>query len=168
MYRSMRVLGIDPGLGITGYGVLEQDGDRTLVIEAGVIRSDARLDLAVRLNEVSRELSEILAQLQPDAVAVEELYSHYSHPITAVIMGHVRGVIFLKAAEVGIPVVSYAATRIKKSLTGNGRATKEQIQRMVKSTLGLPQIPEPPDAADALAIALCHCRVLQHNELVGA
>ncbi len=164
----MRVLGIDPGLGITGYGVLEQDGDRTLVIEAGVIRSDARLDLAVRLNEVSRELSEILAQLQPDAVAVEELYSHYSHPITAVIMGHVRGVIFLKAAEVGIPVVSYAATRIKKSLTGNGRATKEQIQRMVKSTLGLPQIPEPPDAADALAIALCHCRVLQHNELVGA
>lgn len=168
MYHSMRVLGIDPGLGITGYGLLEQDGDTTRVVEAGVIRSDARLDLAVRLNEVSRELADIIAQLKPEAVAVEELYSHYSHPITAVIMGHVRGVIFLKAAEAGIPVVSYAATRIKKSLTGNGRATKEQIQRMVKSTLCLPQIPEPPDAADALAIALCHCRALQQNELVGA
>ncbi|MEW6049489.1 MAG: crossover junction endodeoxyribonuclease RuvC [Candidatus Zixiibacteriota bacterium] len=162
----MRVLGIDPGLGITGYGVLELEGERPVVVEVGVIRSDARLSIENRLREVSTGLSEIVGQFRPEAIAVEELYSHYSHPITAVIMGHVRGVIFLKAAEAGIPVVSYAATRIKKSLTGNGRATKEQIQRMVKSTLGLPQIPEPPDAADALAIALCHCRAMQQNATV--
>ncbi len=164
----MRVLGIDPGLNVTGYGVLEADGDHPKVVEAGVVRSNARKCLAERLNEISRELNEIIGQFQPQAIAVEELYSHYTHPITAVIMGHVRGVIFLKAAEAGIPVESYASTRIKKSLTGNGRATKQQIQKMVKSTLGLPAVPEPPDAADALAIALCHCRALLHNETVRA
>jgi crossover junction endodeoxyribonuclease RuvC len=100
-------------------------------------------------------------------IVVEELYSHYSHPITAVIMGHVRGVIYLRAAEANIPVVSYAATRIKKALTGNGRATKAQMQRMVSSSLRLPTIPEPPDAADALAVALCHCRAMAHHEVVA-
>ncbi len=163
----MRVLGIDPGLQVTGYGIIESSGDRTTVVEAGVVRSNANTEFAPRLHEIAKELDEIVGQFQPDVIAVEELYSHYSHPITAVIMGHVRGVIFLKAAERNIPVISYAATRIKKSLTGNGRATKEQMQRMVSVTLGLPTVPEPPDAADALAVALCHCRAVQHHEVVS-
>ncbi len=162
----MRVLGIDPGLGITGYGVIETDGNQPQVLEAGVVRSDAKRSLEERLNEIGRELIEIIDQFRPEVIAVEELYSHYSHPITAVVMGHVRGVVFLRAAEASIPVQSYAATRIKKSLTGNGHATKQQIQRMVKSALGLSSVPEPPDAADALAIALCHCRAVMHHQAV--
>lgn len=162
----MRVLGIDPGLQVTGYGIVESSGDRTTVVEAGVVRSNAKEELAPRLHEIAKELDEIVSQFRPDVIAVEELYSHYSHPITAVVMGHVRGIIFLKAAEQHIPVISYAATRIKKSLTGNGRATKEQMQRMVAVTLGLRALPEPPDAADALAVALCHCRAAQHHEAI--
>lgn len=163
----MRVLGIDPGLQVTGYGIIESAGDRTLVVEAGVVRSNAKQELAPRLHEIAKELDEIVGQFGPDVIAVEELYSHYSHPITAIVMGHVRGIIFLKAAERNIPVVSYAATRIKKSLTGNGRATKEQMQQMVAVTLGLREIPEPADAADALAVALCHCRASQHHEAIA-
>lgn len=164
----MRVLGIDPGLNITGYGILEAGGDSPKVIEAGVLKSNPRWTLEDRLREMSSEMQGIIEQFQPDALAIEELYSHYSHPITAVVMGHVRGVLILKAVEHGVPIVSYASTRIKKSLTGNGRATKEQMQRMVKVTLGLTTIPEPADAADALAIALCHCRAVLHHEVIPA
>ena len=161
----MRVLGIDPGLNITGYGVLESNGDSQRVIEAGVIRTDAREPMASRLGEIARELGEIIAQFQPEAVAVEELYSHYAHPRTAIIMGHARGIVFLKAGEAGISVFPYSSTRIKKSLTGNGRANKQQMQLMIKSTLGLASAPEPPDAADALAAALCHLMASQHVEV---
>jgi crossover junction endodeoxyribonuclease RuvC len=160
----MRVLGIDPGLQVTGYGVLSADSDQPCVVEAGVVRSNAKEELSQRLLEISRELDDIMTQFTPDVIAVEELYSHYDHPTTAIIMGHVRGIIFLKAAEKHIPVVSYAATRVKKALTGNGRATKDQMQKMITVTLGLPSVPEPPDAADALAIALCHCRAMRHSE----
>jgi crossover junction endodeoxyribonuclease RuvC len=164
----MRILGIDPGLNITGYAILEADGDSPTVVEAGVLRCNPRWTLEDRLKEMASEMQGIIEQFHPEAMAVEELYSHYSHPITAVVMGHVRGVLILKAVEQGVPIVSYASTRIKKSLTGNGRATKQQMQRMVKVTLGLSSIPEPPDAADALAIALCHCRAVLHNQGVPA
>jgi len=96
-------------------------------------------------------------------VAIEELYSHYDHPKTAIIMGHARGIVFLKAAEKGLTVYPYASTRVKKSLIGNGRATKGQVQLMIRSALGLSRTPDPPDAADALAVALCHCRALEHR-----
>ncbi|RKX27140.1 MAG: crossover junction endodeoxyribonuclease RuvC [Candidatus Zixiibacteriota bacterium] len=164
----MTVLGIDPGLNITGYGVLQvhdANGSGITLIEAGVIRTQQSETTARRLLEIASEIEGIMAQFKPDAMAIEDLYSHYQHPKTAIIMGHARGVVFLKAAEAGIEVFSYASTRIKKSLTGNGRASKAQMQRMVQSTLQLPTIPEPPDAADALAIALCHCRSL-HQQAV--
>lgn len=164
----MRVLGIDPGLDTTGYGLIESDGTDFKVIEAGVVRSKASDALARRLLEIGDEICEIIEQLKPDAVAVEELYSHYNHPRTAIIMGHARGIIFLKAAEAGLEVHSYAATRIKKSLTGNGRAGKEQVQQMIASSLKLKTIPEPADAADALAVALCHCRAIFHGERASA
>jgi crossover junction endodeoxyribonuclease RuvC len=162
----MRILGIDPGLQVTGYGVLESHNQSVRLIEAGVVRTDRSESLERRLHELSRQLDEIITQLQPSAVAIEDLYSHYAHPKTAIIMGHARGIVFLKAAEAGLPVFQYAATRIKKALTGNGRATKSQMQLMVKSTLALDRVPEPPDAADAMAIALCHCRHVVEKELV--
>lgn len=160
----MRVLGIDPGLERTGYGILESNGQGLLVLEAGVVRSRPSDTMAIRLVEISREIGEIIGQFAPDAIAIEELYSHYKHPRTAIIMGHARGILIMKGAEAGIPVVSYAATRIKKSLTGNGRANKLQMRKMIASTLCLPGVPESPDAADALAVALCHCRSAEHGQ----
>ncbi|MDX9856777.1 MAG: crossover junction endodeoxyribonuclease RuvC [candidate division Zixibacteria bacterium] len=163
----MVILGIDPGLDTTGYGLIDFGAGQYRVIEAGVVRSTAKLSLSERLGEIARDISSVLAQFSPEGVAVEELYAHYNHPRTAIIMGHARGVIFLAAAQAGVPVYSYAATKIKKSLTGNGRATKLQMQRMVASTLNLSTVPQPPDAADALAVALCHCRVLEVDEGVA-
>lgn len=162
----MRILGIDPGLGNTGYGVLDCNGEQITVVEAGVIQTKQKTPMENRLQEIASEISSIITQFEPDTVAIEELYSHYGHPKTAIIMGHARGVIFLKAAEAGLVVQSYAATRIKKSLTGNGRAPKRQVQLMITSSLGLSAIPEPPDVADALAVALCHARSIMHNHEV--
>ncbi len=156
----MRVLGIDPGLQVTGYGLLVARGTRVRVVEAGVVRTEARRPLEERLRRLHDLVRGVIAELAPDSIVVEDLYSHYRHPVTAILMGHARGVIFLAAAEAGVPVVSYGATRIKKSLTGEGRASKEQVQRMVQSALGLRTLPEPPDVADALAVALCHCNVV--------
>ncbi|MFH1374042.1 MAG: crossover junction endodeoxyribonuclease RuvC [bacterium] len=160
-------MGIDPGLNVTGYGILDSDSEQITVVEAGVVRTNHRDTMAERLKTIAFDIGVIIAQFQPEAVAVEELYSHYGHPKTAIIMGHARGIIFLKAAEAGLPVFPYASTRIKKSLTGNGRASKRQVQLMICSTLRLPEVPEPPDAADALAAALCHCRVANLKEVAA-
>jgi len=156
----MRVLGIDPGLQVTGYGLLQARGARVRVVEAGVLRTNERQPLEARLHKLHGLARDLFRELAPEAIAVEDLYSHYRHPVTAILMGHARGVIFLAAAEAGVPVVSYGATRIKKSLTGAGHASKAQMQHMVQSALGLKALPEPPDVADALAVALCHCNVV--------
>jgi crossover junction endodeoxyribonuclease RuvC len=161
----MRVMGIDPGLNVTGYGILDSDDDACRVIEGGVIRTDQRRSLASRLREIGSEMAHVLSQFRPEAVAVEELYSNYAHPRTAIIMGHARGVILSRIAEAGITVFSYPSTRIKNSLTGNGRAGKKQVQLMIRSTLGLPEAPEPPDIADAFAVALCHIQAMEHEQL---
>jgi crossover junction endodeoxyribonuclease RuvC len=158
----MRILGIDPGLNTTGYGVLEASARRNeppRLVEAGIIRGKSGGSLAERVREIHAGVAEIIESLKPDVLALEELYSHYERPTTAILMGHARGVIVLAAAQAGIPVAPYAATQIKKTLTGNGRAAKWQIQEAIKRELGLPTLPEPPDVADALAIALCHCYV---------
>ncbi len=149
------VCGIDPGLGITGYAVVRARGGTRSVIDAGVCRFDQDKPLAQRLLDIERDVSSILNEHHPDFVAVEELYAHYKHPRTSILMGHARGVMLLCAAKMGIVVHSFAATRIKRFLTGNGRASKSQMQRAVQTTLGLTELPEPPDVADALAIALC-------------
>src|SRR5262245_32316131 len=130
-YRSpgLRILGIDPGLQVTGYAVLEVGPQRLRVCEAGVIRSAegrAATDMAGRLLSLYNGLVEVMDQFHPNVVAVEQLYAHYEHPRTAILMAHARGMAFLAAAQRGIPVVSYNATRIKKTVTGNGRASKEQ------------------------------------------
>ncbi len=149
------ILGIDPGLNTTGYGVLDSVGKRIKLLEGGVIRSKSKV-LAEKIKEIHDGLCEVIAAFQPKELALEELYSHYDRPTTAILMGHARGAICLAAAQNGITVHSYAATQVKKILTGSGRASKDQMQRAIQLELALPQYPEPPDVADALAIALCH------------
>ncbi len=151
-----RILGVDPGLNVAGYGVVEVVGGRLRVCEAGVVRGRARGSLALRLAEIHQGMCEVIAALAPGVMALEELYSHYARPRTAILMGHARGVIALAATQAGIPVVHYSATQIKRILTGSGRAPKGQVQRAIQLELGLPKLPEPHDVADALAIALCH------------
>ncbi|HEY2882487.1 MAG TPA: crossover junction endodeoxyribonuclease RuvC [Pirellulales bacterium] len=154
-----RILGIDPGLNITGYGVLERDAKNPRsprVIEAGVVRGTSKQSLTERLVEIHRGVAEVIAALKPGVMALEQLYSHIAHPRTSILMGHARGVICLAAAQAKIAVVHYPSTQIKRILTGNGRATKHQMQLAISRELKLPQIPEPPDVADALAVAVCH------------
>ncbi len=151
----MRILGIDPGLQVCGYACLETGGDKDALIEAGVFQTDNDLAIEVRLNQIAEDIKSLLEKFRPDVVAVEELYSHYAHPKTAILMGHARGVILQRCAQAAIEVRSFSATRIKKSLTGNGRASKEQVQRTIQTILSLPDVPEPSDVADAIAAALC-------------
>jgi crossover junction endodeoxyribonuclease RuvC len=150
-----RILGIDPGLNTTGYGVVQADGASIQLSEAGIIRSRARASIESRLEEIFTGIQEVIQTHAPDLVALEQLFSHYDRPRTAILMGHARGVICLAAAQAGIEIVHYEPTRVKKVMTGNGRAPKHQIQLAVKIQLGLPGIPEPADVADALAIAIC-------------
>lgn len=151
----MKILGIDPGLQVCGYAVVQARLLDTKLIEAGVFRTNGKAELAERLCQIAEDIGQVLETHQPDVVAVEQLYAHYKHPRTAILMGHARGVILQKATEAGAMVKDYAATRIKKSLTGNGRATKNQMQRAIQTVLALADPPEPPDVADAIAIALC-------------
>jgi crossover junction endodeoxyribonuclease RuvC len=157
----MKILGIDPGLQVCGYAAV--DGDS--LIEAGAVRTNPKSPIEVKLNQIAKDIELLLKKFKPDVVAVEQLYSHYAHPKTAILMGHARGVILQTCAAAGIGVKSFSATRIKKSLTGNGRASKEQVQRTIQTILRLPCLPEPPDVADAIAAALCCANTRQ---LIGS
>ena len=153
----MIVAGIDPGLQQTGYAVLQRArAGRVAVVDAGIITSAQRLELPRRLAQIAEGLDAVLDDHNPALVAVEELYAHYRHPRTAILMGHARGLVLLAAARRDIPVSNFSATAIKKNLTGNGRAKKEQVRQMILQTLGLTGPTEPFDAYDALAVALCH------------
>ena len=151
-----RILGVDPGLNTTGYGVLDTAGGRVALCEAGIVRGGDRGDIGGRLVKLHRGITEVIEAFSPEALAIEELYSHYARPRTAILMGHARGVICLAAAQVGIPIRHYSATQVKKILTGSGRASKGQVQRAIQHELGLAKFPEPADVADALAVAICH------------
>lgn len=154
-----RILGIDPGLQVTGYAILESHTGGPQVCEAGIIKSAegrATTEMAHRLRSLYDGIVEVLEQFRPSVVAMEQLFAHYDHPRTAILMAHARGVIILAAGQKDLPVISYNATQIKKTVTGNGRAPKEQVQRTIQRELGLTTLPEPPDVADALAAALCH------------
>lgn len=151
----MKILGIDPGLQVCGYACLETCAEKEKLIEAGVIRTVGASAIEEKLNRIAEDTQSLLKSFRPNVVAVEELYAHYAHPRTAILMGHARGVILQKCAEAAIEVRSFSATRIKKSITGNGRASKEQIQRTIQTILSLPRLPEPSDVADAIAAAMC-------------
>ncbi len=151
----MKILGIDPGLNVSGYALLANDGRQLRVLDAGTISTSVRLALPERIGQILTDAEELLEEGEPDLLAVEDLYAHYKHPRTAILMGHARAMFLVAAARRGVSVRHFAATRIKKSLTGNGRASKEQMQLSVQSQLGLSVLPTPADVADALAIAMC-------------
>ena len=164
----MRIMGIDPGLRLTGYGCLEVAGEsgRLRVVEAGVIRLKANDPLPSRLGQLFAELGEILEETRPDLMVVEQLFSHYRHVRTSIIMGHARGVLILAAEQRGVEVTELGATEVKKAIAGNGHASKRQMQVSVMGQCGLASLPSPPDVADAIAIALCAARRLGADVLV--
>jgi crossover junction endodeoxyribonuclease RuvC len=151
----MRILGIDPGLRLTGYGVIDYAPRRPVLVDGGVIRLESKSSIADRLVELETELDSLFDEHRPEVCAVEQLYAHYKHPRTAILMGHARGVILLTARRRGVQVEQFAANRIKQSLVGHGHASKVQMQKAIQMTWQLDAPPEPPDVADALAIALC-------------
>lgn len=151
----MRICGIDPGLRLTGYGVVDYLPTGPRVVDAGVIRLSVKTPVVDRLVELEKSLVEIFEEHSPAIVAVEKLYAHYAHPATAIVMGHGRGVVLLCARRAGMEVKEFAANRIKRALVGFGHAGKGQMQRGIAAIFGLATIPEPPDVADALAVALC-------------
>jgi crossover junction endodeoxyribonuclease RuvC len=151
----MRILGIDPGLGTTGYGIIEE---RTFkLIEAGVIKTYANTPIQSRLKKIFDSLTEIIREYEPGVLVLEKIYSHYKHPTTAILMGHARAAACLASGIHEIRLVNYPSTKIKKTITGNGHASKQQVQRMVQNILKLKDPPEPVDVSDALAMAISYC-----------
>lgn len=151
----MRILGIDPGLRICGYGVIDYHSMRPALVDGGVIRLKEKTPIASRLVELETELISLFDEHQPDICAVEQLYAHYKHPRTAVLMGHARGVILLVASRRGVRLEQFSANRVKQSFVGHGHASKSQMQRAAQLKWNLPEPPEPADVADALAVAFC-------------
>jgi len=150
----MRILGVDPGLGTTGYGAIQAENDRFKLIEGGIVATRQKDSLAERLSTLRQGFREVVEQCKPEVVIVEELYSHTRHPRTAILMGHARGVLLSVCSEKRLPVVDFPAKRVKKAITGNGNATKAQVQEMVKSLLRLKEKSCPEDVFDALALAM--------------
>lgn len=154
-----RILGVDPGLRITGYGAIV--GDPPRVLEAGIITPPTAAPLEQRLHALHEQMLEVIAATQPDVIVVEELWGSHKNPATAILMGHARGVLYLAAREHGVAVCPLAHSMVKRALTGNGAAGKEQVKRMVMQRLHLTKAPRPDDVSDALALALAHANVEQ-------
>ena len=155
----MIVLGVDPGAATTGYGVVARAGDGAVsLIECGMVRTDAGTPLAARLRQIYDGIGEVLERHRVDAMAVEGVF-YAKNARTSIILGHARGAILLAATLRDLPVFEYAPAEVKSAIAGTGRATKEQIQFMVQRLLRLRTPPTPADAADGVAVALCHCSV---------
>jgi len=155
----MRILGIDPGLVITGYGLIEAKERKFKLIEAGVIRTSPKDGIDKRLDKIYTNIIELLDEYSPAVLVLEKLYAHYKHPTTALLMGHARGVVCLACGVKGVKLVSYASTRIKKAVSGRGHASKEQIGAMIKNLLGLKKAPDYNDITDALAGAISYAYI---------
>ncbi len=157
----MRILGIDPALTITGYGVIAFNKKGLSLLEAGVIRTNANETVTRRLNKIHGAVSALISDRGCDIMVLEKLYAHYRHPTTAYILGQARGVICLACAQSNIALVEYSATRVKKSVVGSGLASKYQVQRMVCDLLGLRNMPKYLDVTDALALAITHSHMVK-------
>lgn len=151
----MRILGIDPGNAIMGYGILDYSGNRFTPVDYGCLRSTAGVPQHLRLQKLYNELNNLLQKYKPGCLAVEELFFNRNTK-TALVVGQARGIVLLAAAEAGIEVYEYTPLQVKQAAVGRGRAEKGQVQYMVKIILNLPEIPRPDDVADALAVAICH------------
>jgi crossover junction endodeoxyribonuclease RuvC len=158
------ILGIDPGLNTTGYGVIEKKpGSPAVLVEAGTIRSTAKLSMSRRLSELYDGICDVLDSVRPDLMGLEEVYSHYRHPATAIVMAHARGVLVLAAERRGVTVLPLPATKIKKLVTGNGRASKQQVNGMVRHLLSIREEVRPMDVSDALAAAIAAMEIDRHD-----
>ena len=152
----MVILGIDPALAITGYGVIDASNNNLSLLEAGIVSTSVRDNVPRRLDKIYRAMIKLISDTKPDVMVLEKLYAHYRHPTTAYLLGQARGVICLACATKNIPLVEYAATRVKKAIVGRGLASKNQVQRMVANTLRLSSLPRYSDVTDALALAIAH------------
>lgn len=153
----MRVLGIDPGTGILGFGVVDVQAGKSVLVDAGVIRTPVHEDDAVRLQTIFEELTDIIAETKPTHMAVEKLF-FARNVTTAITVAQARGVVLLAGKQAGLELYEYTPLQIKMAMTGYGRADKKQIQEMVRIQLGLHEVPKPDDCADALAAALTHAQ----------
>ncbi len=157
----MRILGVDPALSVTGYGVVDFNKNKLSVVEAGIIKTSSRQPLPARLNKIYQSMISLIADTQTEVMVLEKLYVHYRHPTTSYILGQARGVICLACAQRNIPLVEYSATRVKKAVVGKGLASKYQVQRMMAETLGLKTLPKFLDVTDALALAVTHSHIIR-------
>ena len=153
----MRILGIDPGYGITGFGVIDADRGNSVLVSCGAITTPAGADFSARLSMIYEDMKSLLEKAKPDAVAIEELFFG-QNVTTGIGVAQSRGVILLAIYQAGLPVYSYKPMQVKQAVVGYGNATKHQVQDMTKRLLHLETMPKPDDAADAIAIALCHAR----------
>lgn len=153
----MRILGIDPGVAIVGFGIIESDGNQQQMVRCGVITTPAHTQLSYRLHSIYTDLKDLIQAFRPDAIAVEELFFN-TNITTGISVAQARGVILLACYESGVPVFEYTPLQVKQAVVGYGRAEKAQVMDMVKRILHLQEVPRPDDAADAVAIALCHAR----------
>ena len=159
----MKILGIDPGSLVTGYGVIEANGREVKLLEAGSIKPRAKDPLQERIHKIYQHLDDIITSYQPSVLVLEKLYTHHGHITTAAILGHARGVICLLAAERKLQFEESSVKRIRKALTGNGAATKKQVQSMVANVFGINPEKLTTDASDALALALGYAQLNQKN-----
>jgi len=158
----MLILGIDPGLNTTGYGLIETKNNCFTLKDAGFVKTSPSLSLPKRLDKIHSGLSEILDRYRPDAMVLEKLYAHYKHPVTAALLGHARGVICMLSEEKKVPFFEYAATNVKKMTTGSGHASKEQIQKMIEYTFGAKRESlGPADTTDAISLAITHAYTIR-------
>jgi len=153
----MKILGIDPGYGITGFGLIETDRGQSRLLQCGAITTPAGMDFPARLEIIYEDMKELLAVAKPDAVAIEELFFG-QNVTTGIGVAQARGVVLLAVRQAGLEVTAYKPMQVKQAVVGYGNATKHQVQDMTKRLLGLSAMPKPDDAADAIAIALCHAR----------
>ncbi|MFP5264722.1 MAG: crossover junction endodeoxyribonuclease RuvC [Blastocatellia bacterium] len=164
--RLTRVMGVDPGTETTGYGVIDSDGRHYDLVEYAGIRAPARFTFAERLYIISQKLEEVIERLRPQACAVEETFFAVNVK-SALKLGHVRGVAIVAAVRAGVEVAEYSPLEVKSALVGYGRAEKHQVQEMVRLLLGLKEAPEPLDASDALAVAICHINMASTRARMG-
>lgn len=162
----MRVLGIDPGMAIMGYGVVEEQGSSLKVLDYGVITTPSDMETPQRLLHIHNSAAQLIERYAPDAVALEELFFN-KNAKTAIIIGHARGAAVVACAGSGIDLYEYTPLQVKQSVVGYGRADKHQVQQMVKLLLNLKVVPQPDDAADALAVAVCHIHSSQMGRKFG-
>ncbi|MGC2423618.1 MAG: crossover junction endodeoxyribonuclease RuvC [Nitrospirota bacterium] len=161
----MRILGIDPGSVASGFGVVDEEGNRIFFVEAGRVTASSRLSFPHRLKKMYEGLGEVIARHKPDAVAVENVF-FAKNVQSALKLGHARGVALLAAANLDLPIFEYTPTEIKQAVVGYGGADKAQVQQMVKTLLKLNKLPEPFDASDALACAICHIHSSRMKETI--